>query len=136
MFCKLLHLKYRLICFIFLLPVVGFGQQAIERVEPGFWWTGMRNSELQIMIYGENVAELVPVIEYEGVSIKKTALVENGNYLFVYLDIEKEVTPGEFTIQFKDNENRVVKSIGYRLLPREKGAALRKGYGNCDVIYW
>jgi neopullulanase len=124
-----------LICFIFLVPLVTFAQHTIERVEPPFWWKGMRNPELQIMIYGENIAELIPVIEYDGISIKRTDLVENGNYLFMYLDIEREVTSGEFTIQFKNNENRVIKSIGYRLLPRERDAALRKGYDNSDVMY-
>ena len=135
MFCKVLHVKYWLVCFIFLVPVISFGQYTIERIEPGFWWKGMRNRELQIMIYGENVGELTPgVKKYEGISIKKTALVENKNDLCIYLDIEKEVTPGEFTIQFKNNENRVIESIDYKLLPREKGAALRKGYNRSDVM--
>ena len=95
----------------------------------------MHNPELQIMIYGENIAELIPEIEYDGIAIKRTVLVENRNYLFIYLDIEQGVTSGEFTIQFKNSENRVIDSIDYRLLPREKDAALRKGYDNSDVMY-
>lgn len=128
-------MKYLLFCFIFLVPVAAFGEYGIDRIEPGFWWVGMRNPELQIMIYGENIGELVPGVEYEGVSIKRTALVENGNYLFIYLDIGREAASGEFTIRFKNDENRVVESVDYRLLPREKGAALRKGYDNSDVMY-
>ncbi|MGB2862628.1 MAG: glycoside hydrolase family 13 protein [Sedimentisphaerales bacterium] len=124
-----------LICFILLIVPVTFAQHSIERVEPPFWWKGMHNPELQIMIYGENVAELMPEIEYDGIAVKKTVLAENRNYLFIYLDIAQEVTPGEFTIQFKNNENRVIDSIDYRLLPREKDAALRKGYDNSDVMY-
>ena len=127
-------IKY-LIYFIFLIPSVTFAQHTIERVEPPFWWKGMHNPELQIMIYGENIAELIPEIEYDGIAIKRTVLVENRNYLFIYLDIEQGVTSGEFTIQFENNENRVINSIGYRLLPREKDVALRKGYDNSDVVY-
>ncbi len=124
-----------LICFVFLIAPVTFAQHTIERVEPPFWWKGMRNPELQIMIYGENIAELIPEIEYDGIAIEKTVLVENRNYLFIYLDIEQGVTPGEFTIQFKNDENHVIDSIDYRLLPRERDAALRKGYDNSDVMY-
>ena len=127
-------IKY-FICFIFLIAPVTFAQHSIERAEPPFWWKGMHNPELQIMIYGENVAELIPEIEYDGIAFKRTVLAENRNYLFIYLDIELDVTPGEFTIQFRNNENRVIDSINYRLLPRDKDAALRKGYDNSDVMY-
>ena len=95
----------------------------------------MRNPTLQIMIYGDNIAELIPEIECDGIAIRRTVLVENRNYLVIYLDIEPELTSGEFTIQFRNNENRVIDSIDYRLLPREKDAALRKGYDNFDVMY-
>ena len=123
------------ICFILLIAPVTSAKQAIERFEPPFWWKGMHNPQLQIMIYGENVAELIPEIEYDGIAVKKTVSVENRNYIFIYLDVEPEVIPGEFTIQFKNNEDRVIDSIDYRLLPREKGAALRKGYDTSDVVY-
>lgn len=128
-------MKKSLICFIFLIAPVTFAQHAIERVEPPFWWKGMHNPQLQIMIYGENVAGLIPEIEYDGIAIERTVLAENRNYLFIYLDISPEATPGDITIQFKNNENRLVDSIDYRILPREKDAALRKGYDNSDVMY-
>jgi hypothetical protein len=95
------------ICLIFLIATVTLAQHTIKRVEPPFWWKEMHNPELQIMIYGENIAELIPEIEYDGITIKRTVLVENRNYLFIYLDIKPEVTPGEITIQLKNNENRV-----------------------------
>jgi len=127
-------IKY-LICLILLISPVTFAQQTIERVEPPFWWKGMHNPEVQIMIYGDNIAELLPEIECDGIAIKRTVLAENRNYLFIYLQIDPEVNPGEFKIQFKNNENRVVDGINYQLLPREKDAALRKGYDNSDVMY-
>ena len=127
-------IKY-VICFILLIAPVTFAQYTIESVEPPFWWKGMHSPQLQLMVYGENVARLVPEIVYGGIAVRKTALVENGNYLFIYLDIKPGVTPGEFNIQFKNNEDRVIVSIEYRLLPREKDAASRKGYDNSDVVY-
>jgi len=128
-------MKKYVICFFLLIAPVTLAQHTIERVEPPFWWKGMYNPQLQIMIYGQNVAELMPDIESDGIAVKRTVLVENINYLFIYLDIEQEVTPGVFSIQFKNDEDRVINSIDYRLLPREKDAASRKGYDNSDVMY-
>jgi len=128
-------MKKNLICLIFLISPVTFAKHTIERVEPPFWWKGMNNTELQMMVYGESVAELIPEIEYDGIAVKRMVLVENRNYLFIYLDIGSDATPGEFTVQFKNNEDRMIDSIDYRLLPRKKDAALRKGYDNSDVVY-
>ncbi len=30
--------------------------QNIDRIEPPFWWTGMANPSLQLLVYGENIA--------------------------------------------------------------------------------
>lgn len=120
--------------FIFLVSFCAFAGDTIERVEPPFWWTGMRNPQLQIMVYGENTAELIPEIEYDGIAIKRTELVSNGNYLFIYLEIGEETKPGEFIIRFKNKQGRMADSIRYELLARETGAALRKGYDSSDVM--
>jgi len=33
------------------------GQAQLERVEPTFWWAGMKSPDLQLMVYGENISE-------------------------------------------------------------------------------
>jgi glycosidase len=135
MFCKHSNRRCHLILILLLIPHAAFSQSVIERVEPPFWWTEMHNQELQLMVYGKDIAELTPKIEYEGVSIRKTVLSESRNYLFIYLNIEQNAADGEFRIQLKNNANRVVESIDYRLLARERDASSREGYGNSDVIY-
>ncbi|AEK24410.1 cyclomaltodextrinase N-terminal domain-containing protein [Capnocytophaga canimorsus] len=35
----------------------------IQRVEPPFWWTDMRHSQLQIMLYGKEIAQFSVVSE-------------------------------------------------------------------------
>ena len=59
----------------------------IERIEPLFWWSGMKNPELQLMVYGENIAAYKPSINYPGIYIKSTVSLESPNYLLLYLDI-------------------------------------------------
>ena len=29
---------------------------AVKKVTPTFWWAGMKNPELQILLYGDNIA--------------------------------------------------------------------------------
>ncbi|MBK6284686.1 MAG: cyclomaltodextrinase N-terminal domain-containing protein [Draconibacterium sp.] len=37
--------------------------QKLERVEPMFWWVGMKSPELQLMVYGEKISETNVSIE-------------------------------------------------------------------------
>ena len=109
--------------------------QEVQKIEPPFWWTGMANSELQILLYGENISHLQPSLSYKGVRLKQTISLESSNYLFVYLDIASNAPAGTLNIDLKDANGSVVKQIPYPLLAREKGAAQRKGYDNSDVLY-
>ena len=29
----------------------------IKRIDPAFWWCGMKNKELQIMVYGDKIGD-------------------------------------------------------------------------------
>ena len=58
-----------------------------DRVEPPFWYTGMKHQQLQIMIHGSKIAELEPVFKYPGIETDSLVRVPNPNYLFIYLKI-------------------------------------------------
>lgn len=124
----------KIIFLIYLLPFFIQAQNTIERVEPPFWWTDMNNSEVQIMLYGNDIGYSKPEINYEGVSISKTVLVENDNYIFLYLNIGKEAKPGNFKINLKNKKNEVVQSIDYELRERESDPTWGVGYDNSDVM--
>ena len=34
----------------------------IERIEPAFWWVGMKSDKLQLMVHGPRIAEAAPQI--------------------------------------------------------------------------
>ena len=120
----------------FTLMVVNAGAQnyKIERVEPLHWWTGMHNPELQIMIYGNNIGQLTPKVNYEGIKIKRIQKVKNDNYLFVYLDISNKSKPGSFDIILSKGAKQEL-SFNYELKEREKESAFRQGFNTSDVIY-
>src|SRR5699024_4978725 len=76
---------------------------ALKRVEPMFWWTDMHNTELQVLLYGKNIGNLTPHLDYEGVKVKRAMRVTNDNYLFLYLHISHKAQPGSFEISLMEN---------------------------------
>lgn len=106
----------------------------VDRIDPPFWWTGMKSTQLQIMVYGENISLTKPKIDYEGVIIKQSILVESPNYLFIDLEISNNAMAGNFKIDFMKGK-KIVKSIDYELKQREKNADLFQGFDNSDNIY-
>ena len=109
------------------------GASGIQRMEPPFWYTGMKNHELQIMFYGEDIAaSSVSLADYEGVRIKEVCEVENPNYLFVYLDIDGSAKPG--ILDFTFSEGRKSENVPFELRPRNtKPGAM--GFSSADVLY-
>ena len=54
------------------------------KVEPAFWWSGMKNPELQLMVYGKDISGYHPSVSYPGVRLKSTVALESPNYLLQY----------------------------------------------------
>ena len=67
--------------------------QTIERLEPTNWWVGMKNQNLQLLVYGEKINQLNPVLESTTVTIERVIKVENPNYLFINLKISENRLP-------------------------------------------
>lgn len=103
----------------------------IEKVEPPFWWEGMNYNEVQVMVYGKDIAGLTPVVE--NVVVTGITKTENPNYVFITLDT-KGLKAGTYPIQFK-NKKKVVTTYNFELKTRKEGSAIRKGYDSSDMIY-
>ena len=106
----------------------------IDHLEPPFWWIGMANNTLQLMVHGENISDLEPEFNFHGVLINKVHRVENPNYLFIDLLISETTIPGKFDILFKKSGQTII-SHPYEILKRNPGSADRQGFSPADVIY-
>jgi glycosidase len=107
----------------------------IDRVEPMFWWVGMKNPNLQLLIHGNNVSQYQVSIKYPGVKVYKVNKVENPNYLFVDLVIDSNTAKaGKFTIDMLQN-GKTEDSYTYELKNRKQGSANRLGFSSADVVY-
>lgn len=106
--------------------------EQVERIDPPFWWCGMNDSELQLMVYGTNIGTYTPEIAYSGVQIKRVERVESPDYLFIYLDV-KNALPGKFPIEFTKGKQKI--SYKYELKGRQARASEKEGFNSSDVIY-
>ena len=129
-----MKLRQTLFCLLIFGIQTLLAQNPIERVEPPNWWIDMKNPELQLMVYGKNIGDLNPSINYKGVTIKQVIKVQNPNYLFIDLIVAETAQAGKFSITFKHHEE-VVATHTYNLFPRAEGAANLPGFNNEDVLY-
>ena len=89
------------------------------KIEPAFWWSGMKNPELELMVYGKDIAGYLPSVKYPGVQLKSSVALESPNYLLIYLDVEK-AKPGRFDITFTKDK----KSFNYSYELKEESNPL------------
>jgi len=120
------------IAMLLLFSGFGFAQDQI-RLEPMFWWTGMKYADIQLMVHAKDVGQTTVRFKYDGVELTKTEKAESPNYLFVSISIKPEAKPGKFKIEFL-KENQVVYSYDYELKNRENLRTL-KPISAADAIY-
>jgi glycosidase len=123
---------FRPAAFLLLALTAGAASAQIERIEPPFWWTGMKHGRLQLMVHGEGIGKAAASLSYPGVKLAGVTRTDNPNYLFVTLDIAPAAQPGTLTLRFAGPGRR--QTAAYRLLAREKGSALRRGFTSSDAI--
>lgn len=105
----------------------------VDRVEPPYWWTGMQQDTLQIMLHGHNIASAMASLNYPDVSIVEQVKLDNPNYLFLYLKIGKDAAPGILDIVL--SEGKKVVRLPYELKARNIDPNTKKGFDASDVLY-
>jgi glycosidase len=104
----------------------------VQKIEPEFWWSGMKTTELQLLVYGKNISDLQPEFS-DGITIKEVLKVENPNYLFVTINTE-EISPRKVKLNFKKGK-KTVQSFDYEFKQRSINSSIREGFNSSDVIY-
>lgn len=129
-------MKHTFILWIAFLLLWGGGQTArameIKKVAPSFWWAGMKNPELQILLYGEELALSDVSVSGEGIYLKETVRQDNPNYLLLYLDLS-EAKAQTFQILLKNGKKKL--QIPYELKSRVRRGEDVKGFTSEDVLY-
>lgn len=108
--------------------------QKLERVEPMFWWVGMQNPKLQLLVHGSNISTLEAQLNYPGVKLLEVHQVENPNYLFLDLEIAADAKAGKFLIVFLDKGKKKLQYV-YELKNKNQAASRIQGVTSKDLIY-
>lgn len=102
----------------------------IQRVEPLNWYVGLKNPNVQLLVYGKNVANSSVSLAYPGVKVKKISKVENPNYLFIDLEIGKMAKPGTLKLTFGNGAEKTV--WNYQLVAKKHKPAT---ISQADFVY-
>lgn len=113
------------------------------KLEPAFWWAGMQNPELQLMLYSRELPSLPQQIKLDiqgkGIRLKSLEHTDNPHYLFINLDLS-QAAPQTFELVISSTDsaskaNKPLYRLPYTLQGRAKGSRERQGFSNKDVIY-
>lgn len=105
----------------------------ITNVEPPYWWTGMANDTLQIMVTGPDIARAEVSVDYPGVRLCEQTALESPNYKLLYFVIGRDARPGTMEIDFR--LGRRSERLPYELKARDRAAADYEGFDASDVLY-
>ena len=101
----------------------------IDRIEPTHWYVGMKNPQLQLMVYGKDIKNVKDVTtDYPCVHIDRVVRLDSPNYLLLYLNLTG-AQPGHMTLHFDKTK------VSYELRQREMSGDKRMGFTQADVLY-
>ncbi|MBC6409462.1 MAG: glycoside hydrolase family 13 protein [Ekhidna sp.] len=126
--------KKNLLLILAFLTLVFANAQKVDRVEPPFWWSGMVNPNLQIMLYGEDIGSLKPSLEGSEVKLASYRCLENNNYLVLDIIIGQNVQSQTVKIKLIKN-GKLKEEINYEIKKRNPDYITRNSFGPSDVLY-
>ncbi|MCF0199398.1 MAG: glycoside hydrolase family 13 protein [Bacteroidaceae bacterium] len=110
------------------------GKALIDQVEPAFWFCGMKQPSLQLMVYGAGIRDAqVALDSYAGVHLQQVVPLESPNYLLVYLQVEPSAQPGTLRLTFSLGKRKQV--VNYELRQRDRRPETRTSFTAHDVLY-
>ncbi len=104
----------------------------INKIEPPNWWSGMKNPELQLMIYGENLNDVKVSSSNKKFKIKKVSPAQNSSYIFVDVSF-KSISPGKYDLTLTKGDEKI--KLDYPILKRDLSPNEQNGFSSEDVIY-
>lgn len=104
---------------------------ATPSIEPPFWWTGMNNTQVQLMVHGTDIRDAEPSIKYSGVTIDSVVRLDSPNYQIIYMNVAPETKPGQVKIAFKNGKEKV--NVSYEL--KQRDGVQPNTFTSEDVLY-
>ena len=102
----------------------------LRHVHPQFWWAGMENPTLQILLHGEYIGNSKVSLSSSSLRLLKVERPTNGNYLLLYVDT-RAASPQHFDIVLQQEGRKTI--VPYELKKRIKKKLTT--FDASDVVY-
>lgn len=108
--------------------------QLVDKIEPPFWWSGMQNDKLQILLRGNGLAKYDISIASKEAKLINLYEADSPNYVFLDVVIPHQMKASSFEIVIKDNTD-FYETYTYQVKSRTMKPENRVGFDNSDVMY-
>ena len=105
----------------------------VTNVEPPYWWVGMANDTLQVMLTGPDIAQASAEVDYSGVKLDRQVSLDSPNYKLLYFTIAPDAKPGKMPIRLNFNGRK--HTLDYELKARDMKGEDYEGFSAADVLY-
>ena len=105
----------------------------VTNVEPPYWWVGMANDTLQVMLTGPDIAQASAEVDYSGVKLDRQVSLDSPNYKLLYFTIAPDTKPGKMPIRLNLNGRK--HTLDYELKARDMKGEDYEGFSAADVLY-
>ena len=137
LFTMSMRYKNLLLTFMTILLSASMGRAAapkLDHMHPLNWWSGMQHNRIQVMMHGKDIGDCdVSLENAQDVQIVSIERVENPNYLFIYLDLQK-AQPQIFKFCLtKPNRKKAYLKQPFEI--QERSGEKVETFGPQDVVY-
>lgn len=106
---------------------------SVNTIDPPYWWTGMANDTLQLLINGNDIATATLSTDYHGIQVAEEVATDSPNYKLVYLTIAPGTEAGTANLTFTSGKKKI--KVPYELKQRTWKGADNPGFDASDVLY-
>jgi neopullulanase len=103
------------------------------RIDPPFWWVGMQNNELELLLFQPGGAKWEASLSYPGVDIVDQGPADNPKYCYIRLSIAASAQPGTLNFVFGTGKEQF--KLPYVLKARDNRPGAQSGITTADFIY-
>ena len=127
--------RINLFLILVVLPLVMMAAKPqVDVVNPPYWWTGMAQDTLQVMVRGDGIRDAqVTMDEYPGVQLVDAVQLDSPNYQFLYFVVGDDAHPGEIELTFSQGKKKT--KVKYELKARDRKPEEYVGFDASDVLY-
>lgn len=123
--------KVLAICAATAIPAVA--AVSVDKIDPPYWWTGMKDTSLQLQIHGEGIRAAEFSLDYPGVTVDSVVRLDGSpNWQYVYLSISPEARPGVMKLRWKEGKKKISRDFELKERRPMRGA---RGFSSSDVLY-